>query len=692
MDKKSMKILLIEDNPGDARLLREMFFDQVSFLIQVTHVESIREAEKHIAKQTIDVIVLDLGLPDAHGLEALRRAHLAGPYIPSVVLTGLDDEALAVQALKEGAQDYLIKGQIETHSLMRALRYAIERKVMEIDIDNDVTRLKRAEAELRESELMLRLALDVSGQGVWRWEVGQGTDKLEWDHRCKSLFGLAPDTLMSYSVWASAISPGDRVTAEAGMTRALDPADMLDDYVSEYRVVHPDGVVSWVSATGRAVFQPDPTETAGRRIVRILGTIRDVSQAKWAEQEREGHQRALRQAQKMEAIGNLSGGMAHDFNNMLGVIIGNLDLAVPLIKDNHDVAELVEEAIGAALSSAELTRRLLAFARKQSLRAERIAPNDLISGIVRLLRRTLGGNIEIVLDLADDLWPVIGDPAQFEASLTNLATNARDAMPNGGQLSIATVNRCLDADYAAANVEATAGDYAAIVVSDTGAGMAPEIAQHIFEPFFTTKEPGKGTGLGLSMVFGFIKQSGGHISIHSEPSVGTTFRLYLPRAAGETAQTAELQHPLLLPGVGPLRGAGESVLAVEDDPRLRQVVVRQLSELGYRPIEADRPAAALEILEREQIDLLFTDVVMPGPIDGIALAQQVIERWPTIKVLLTSGFAGSKFDEQFDSRGTPMRLISKPYRVEDLAKMLRQILTGGPADSSKSRRLNWQRS
>jgi len=315
----------------------------------------------------------------------------------------------------------------------------------------------------------------------------------------------------------------------------------------------------------------------------VLAIVQDVT-------ERLSVEAQLRQAQKMEAIGNLSGGMAHNFNNMLGVIIGNLDLAAPLIKDNHDVAELVEEAIGAALGSAELTRRLLAFARKQSLRAERIAPNNLISGIVRLLRRTLGENIEIVVDLADDLSPVIADSAQLEASLTNLATNARDAMPNGGQLSIATVNRCLDADYVAANVEATAGDYPAIEVSDTGIGIAPEIAQHIFEPFYTTKDPGKGTGLGLSMVFGFIKQSGGHINVYSEPGVGTTFRLYLPRAAAETARSAELQP------TPPVRGGGESVLAVEDNPRLRQVLMRQLSDLGYQPIEADGPVAALAIL------------------------------------------------------------------------------------------------
>jgi CheY-like chemotaxis protein len=305
------------------------------------------------------------------------------------------------------------------------------------------------------------------------------------------------------------------------------------------------------------------------------------------------------------------------------------------------------------------------------LRPQCIAPNELISGIARLLRRTLGENIEIVLDLADDLWPVIADSAQLEASLTNLATNARDAMPNGGRLSIATVNRCLDADYVATNVEAALGDYAAIEVSDTGTGMPTEIAQRIFEPFYTTKDPGKGTGLGLSMVFGFIKQSGGHINVYSEPGTGTTFRLYLPRAAAETARAAAASRP-----APPVRGAGESVLVVEDNPRLRQVVMRQLSELGYNPIEADGPAAALAVFEREKIDLLFTDVMMPGPLNGIAFARQIIDRWPMTKIALTSGFAGSKFDDLVDAQGAAVCLISKPYRVEELAKVLRKALDG----------------
>ena len=395
----------------------------------------------------------------------------------------------------------------------------------------------------------------------------------------------------------------------------------------------------------------------------VLATVRNVT-------ERHAVEAQLRQAQKMETIGNLTGGMAHDFNNMLGVIIGNLDLARPLIKDNDEVAELVQEAIEAALSGAELTRQLLAFARQQPLRPERIEVNELITNIVRLLRRTLGENIEITLDLAANLWPAVADPAQLEAGLTNLATNARDAMPQGGKLTIATANRHLDRDDAAAHVEAIPGEYAAIEVTDTGAGMTPEVVERIFEPFFTTKGPGKGTGLGLSMVFGFIKQSGGHISVYSEPGVGTTFRLYLPRAEPEGAVAADTD------AAAAPSGKGEIVLAVEDNPRLRRLVMRQLTELGYQPLEADGPAAALAMLEAGKVELLFSDIVMPGPIDGIGLAQQAIERWPDLKIVLTSGFPGTKLDDQLGRSRAMVRLLGKPYRKEDLARVLNEALEG----------------
>jgi nitrogen-specific signal transduction histidine kinase/CheY-like chemotaxis protein len=391
----------------------------------------------------------------------------------------------------------------------------------------------------------------------------------------------------------------------------------------------------------------------------VNSTISDITERRQTEEQ-------LRQAQKMEAVGNLTGGMAHDFNNLLGVVIGNLDLLRERKAGDPDADELARESLEAALRGADLTRRLLAFARRQPLQPVRTDVNKLIAGIVKLLERTLGEHIHIILDLNPDTWPVVVDAAQLESSLTNLATNARDAMPGGGQLSIVTGNRSLDADYTSQHAELQPGEYAMIAVSDTGTGMPSEIVSHIFEPFYTTKEQGKGTGLGLSMVFGFMKQSGGHMNVYSEVGIGTTFRLFLRRAdAGSEAGEAVVPTALL-------RGNGETVLAVEDNVSLRRVVVRQLTELGYRVLEADDAQTALRILESEPVDVLFTDIVLPGGTSGYEIARTVLSRWPAIKIVLTSGFPENRTNG--DANPPNLRLLSKPYRRDDLGRLIREVL------------------
>jgi PAS domain S-box-containing protein len=395
-----------------------------------------------------------------------------------------------------------------------------------------------------------------------------------------------------------------------------------------------------------------------RQRMGIMYAVTDITERKKLESQ-------LQQSQKMEAIGNLTGGMAHDFNNLLGVIIGNLELLQERQKGDSEV-ELAREALDAALSGADLTRRLLAFARRQPLEPRRADINELITRISKLLDRTLGEEIEISLELGAEVWPVVVDPAQLDSSLTNLATNARDAMPEGGHLTIVTSNQHLDDDYASQHAEVQPGDYAMIEVSDTGSGMPSGVASRIFEPFYTTKEQGKGTGLGLSMVFGFIKQSGGHINVYSEVGIGTTFRLYLPRADAdaEAAEAVTLQ-PFA-------RGRGETVLAVDDNENLRRIVVRILDELGYRVLQADDAKTALKILASEAVDLLFTDVVMPGGASGYALADAAQSRWPQVKVLLTSGLPEKAINA--DGKRRNLRTLSKPVRKDDLARTLREVL------------------
>jgi PAS domain S-box-containing protein len=378
-----------------------------------------------------------------------------------------------------------------------------------------------------------------------------------------------------------------------------------------------------------------------------------------------------RRSQRLEAVGQLTGGLAHDFNNLLSVVIGNLDLLEDRLKDDAEAAPLAAKALQAALRGAELTRRLLAFARRQPLDAKVVTLNERVSATLDLLRRTLGEQIEISTTLAPDLWPTLVDPAQFESALVNLAINARDAMrghEGGGRLIIETSNQRLDEDYARDNVEVVPGDYAMVAVSDTGAGMAPDILARVFEPFFTTKAPGEGTGLGLSMVYGFIRQSQGHIKIYSELGVGTTVRLYLPRAHEAAAGLAA-------PEAAPAAVGGvERILVVEDNPDVRRVVVAQLEGLGYRTIEADNADAALAVLQRgEAVDLLFTDIVMPGRLNGTELASAARALRPRLKVLLTSGFAKAALEPGPQSPDIK-NLLSKPYRKAELAAKLREIL------------------
>jgi len=480
------------------------------------------------------------------------------------------------------------------------------------------------------------------------------TGEREWSEETYRIYGVSRETFVAtYDNVLALVHPDDRqlvVGAREQVAKGLRPDPL------EYRIIRPDGSERHIHREWEIV-----RDEAGEPI-EALGTIHDVTERRNTEQQ-------LRQAQKMEAIGNLTGGMAHDFNNLLGVIIGNLDLARERSGSDGELRELIGEALEAAWHGADLTRRLLAFARQQPLRPARVDINELVGNTARLLRRLLGEDIEIALEPGELIWPVTADPAQLEASIANLATNARDAMPKGGRLMVRTANRQLDRDYAALHPDVAPGDFAMIEVSDTGTGIPAEIMSKIFEPFFTTKAPGKGTGLGLSMVFGFLRQSGGHVNVYSEPGIGTTFRLYLPRTQAAAEAADETDAMPIVPG------AGETLLVVEDNAGLRRVVARQLRELGYRVLESEHAAAALAILEREPVDLLLTDIVMPGGIDGVELVRSVLQRWPTLKIVLTSGFAHARLDEN-GSIFADLPLLSKPYSKDELATALRNAFDG----------------
>jgi len=384
--------------------------------------------------------------------------------------------------------------------------------------------------------------------------------------------------------------------------------------------------------------------------------------------QREAVEAQLRQSQKMDAIGQLSGGVAHDFNNMLGVIIGALDLMRRRMKtDEFDVRRFVDTAIRAAERSAALTQRLLAFARQQPLAPEPIDANRMISDMSDLLRSTLGEHIQIETVLAAGLWKASADAHQLEGAIVNIAINARDAMRDGGKLTVETGNVYLDEAYCRDNGDVTAGQYVMIAITDKGVGMSPEIAARAFDPFFTTKPSGKGTGLGLSQVYGFVKQSLGHIKVYSELGTGTTVKIYLPRLRGPVEE-ARRAAPQAVKG-----DADEVILVVEDDPLMLRLSADALRELGYSVIESESAVHAMLVLdENPGVKLLFTDVVMPE-VNGRKLADEALLKRPNLKVLFTTGYTrnavvhGGVLDPD-------VNFLSKPFTLEQLASKVRSVL------------------
>jgi PAS domain S-box-containing protein len=392
--------------------------------------------------------------------------------------------------------------------------------------------------------------------------------------------------------------------------------------------------------------------------VLLITTAQDITESKQAEEQ-------LRQSQKMEAVGQLTGGVAHDFNNLLAVILGNAEIVEDRRGENDDSVKAI---IRAAERGAQLTQRLLAFSRRQPLDSKPIDLGALVGDVHQLLHRTLGETIDIEIATAPSLWNAVADPGQLESALLNLALNARDAMPDGGKLIIEAANVPLNTNDGTSHMEVAPGDYVSLSVSDTGSGMPPEVMEHAFEPFFTTRDVGEGSGLGLSMVYGFVKQSGGDITIESNPGHGTTVKLFLPRAK------AAIEQPIQSDALSVPKARGETVLVVEDEPDVLAVAETMLENLGYRVLSAENARAGLDILKTEPaIDLLLSDVVLPGSMSGPDMTEHAKAIAPGIKVLFMSGYAESSIHLQ-----TPLPegsdLLDKPFRTLELARRVRAVL------------------
>lgn len=520
-----------------------------------------------------------------------------------------------------------------------------------IGVTRDVTEERRASENLRRTAKHTAAILNNVMDAIIA--IDQSGKITSYNRAAERIFGYPPDQII-----------GQDVNILMAPVHAQHHGGFIRSYLtSGQRKVM--GRISEFTAL-RRTGEEFPIELAVSEIIDgderfFIGIIRDVT-------ERMQLEARLRQAQKLEAVGQLTGGIAHDFNNLLTVILGNSETLVDELGGREDLRNLAEMIATTAERGAQLTSRLLAFSRRQPLKPEKLDINGLLSDMEPLLRRAIGGNIAVTVTPTQGLWIAEVDASQLEAAILNLALNARDAMPDGGHLTIETSNAVLDDKFPSIGEKVQAGQYVVLTVADTGTGMSPDVMERAFEPFFTTKDVGKGSGLGLSMVFGFVKQSGGHIRLTSAPGQGTEALLYFPRAEQQSSQTedkASAQKPE--PGA-------ERILVVEDDPLVRQHVVSQLKSLGYDVIEAENGSAAIAILgQRSDIDLLFTDVIMPGGMTGKDVADRARRMHPHIKVLFTTGYAETSIVHE-GRLDEDVELLGKPYRRGTLAAKLRKVL------------------
>jgi two-component system cell cycle sensor histidine kinase/response regulator CckA len=603
---EQFRLLLVEDNPGDADLAAERLSEMPDH--QITVVDRLKRAIEVLEETRIDAVILDLNLPDSSGIETFRQLRRVSENVAIVVYSGDSDPELRIQALAEGALDYVEKNAPSYGVQVRGLLCSIERY--------------KAQTMQRQIESIIAANPDA----VIVTDVDQSVQFV--NKAALDLFGKEEEELVG---------------------KALDFPLRQDD-LTEIEVERH-------GAKRRAEVRVARIDWHGRPA--LLASIRDMTDRRLMEEK-------LFQSQKMEAVGQLTGGVAHDINNLLQVIIGNAEVLAGHETD-EDVRNNARYILLAAERGAELTRRLLIFAHRQTLTTKPVDVGALLRRIEGLARRTLGEDIKVVTTIERDLPMATADEAQLESGILNLCLNARDAMPEGGRLMIHA--RCEAVAAAVDESDSLApGQYICISVSDTGTGMPPEVVQRAFEPFFTTKSQGKGTGLGLSMVYGLMKQLGGSVRITSQLGEGTTLTLYLPAAIQrEITDEPVKARPKFC-------GGSERILFVEDNDLVRSSVQALLGRLGYDVVPAVDAHKALELLEHDsRFDLLFTDMVLPGGLNGRKLANEVKERWPAIKTLFSSGYTDLDALQVGDGE-EPLDLLPKPYRQEDLAERIRAVL------------------
>jgi len=638
-----IRILIIEDSENDARLLVRRLersgFDPVWKRVET--VESLRVA---LASQDWDIAFSDHSMTGFLSQDTLSLVKERGLDLPVVILSGAIGEEEAVAAMEAGAVDYIRKDNLTR------LIPVVERELRAAQARREHL---QAEAAQRESQARKSAMLDSALDCVVT--IDHEGRVFEWNAAGEKTFGRRRAEVIGRELAELIIPPALREQYRHGLARYLSTgqSSILGRRI-EMSAMRADGTEFPVELSITRV----PTEGPPM----FTGFIREITDRKRLEEQ-------LRQAQKMESIGQLSAGVAHDFNNILGVIQGHTDMVLGGMVEGRDAEESLKQVAAAARRAAHLTRQLLAFSRKQEIQPQEMKLNEVVDGMSQMLRRLLGAHVTLQFVPTPNLPAVLGDVGMIEQVLLNLAVNARDAMPRGGPLVISAAPRIVDESFVQRNPEARVGRFVCLSFRDTGCGIAPEIMPRIFEPFFTTKEPGKGTGLGLATVYGIVKQHQGWIEVESQVGQGTAFTVFLPASSAAAAPSVEPVSPVAAPG------RGETILIAEDEPALRRLAGRVLRNLGYEVLEAASGVEAIQVWEEhgKKVDLLLTDLVMPDGLTGRELAKRLQTRESGIKVIYTSGYSPDTGETAFTFR-EGVNFLQKPYLPAKLTEAIRRCL------------------
>ncbi|MGC9195804.1 MAG: response regulator [Syntrophobacteraceae bacterium] len=667
--KGRLRVLVVEDDEDDFLFIRELLLGGSAFRFDLDWRKTFQSGLAQIAGAAYDAVLVDYKLDGRSGLDLIREAVESGCPAPLILLTGHEDSHVDEEAMEAGAADYLVKGQIGPDLLERSIRYAMARKRAELELKNSrsqmevlvVERTKQLEAliaqmnltleKLQKSETLFRNIFE--NHAAVKLIIDPGSANIiDANHAAAKFYGWPRQRLRQMNIGQINVLPPQQ------LKREIERAMSLGRVHFEFQHRRADGSLRDVEVFSSKI------EVAGRYLLHSI--IHDITGKKKAQQEKEKLQAQLMQAQKMESVGRLAGGVAHDFNNMLGVILGYTDLALTEVDPAQPLFANLEQIRKAAMRSADLTRQLLAFARKQIALPKVLDLNDTVEGMLEMLRHALGEDIELVWRPARDLWQVKIDPAQLDQILANLCVNARDAIAGVGKVAIQTQNFVCRG--APPEPWLAAGEYVLLTVSDDGCGMDRETIGKLFEPFFTTRELGKGTGLGLATVYGIVKQNNGFINVYSEPHQGTTFKIYLPRH--ESRKAKELDGRVAkTSSVRP-----RTVLLVEDEAVILDMAQMMLESHGYRVLATSSPETAMRLAgeSKGEIDLLITDVVMPG-MNGRDLAAKLMAQVPKAKCLFMSGYTADVIARK-GMLEECVNFLQKPFTIQDMVAKVRQVL------------------